>query len=289
VFPADSGNYRVVLSNACGALTSETAHLDVLGRPWIVRQPRSQTVAVGETVSLSVEVTNTALLPLNVFWYRDANYLDWIVSSDFTVTTNLPNVQTNAAGTWEVQIDNDATALTGEWITSNPAYLTVVVPPTSQTVQAGTSITFTNLAYGPEPITYRWQHNGNDLPHDPRITGATNATLNLLWALPRDAGTYTNWVRNAAGQETGFGARLEVLKPCPELGVQLVPCAESPSGWCLQLCWPETLPNCAPAYSGGLDQTWQPWTGPSYGVGGCTCVRIPVDSDLKFIKLECAP
>jgi hypothetical protein len=89
---------------------------------------------------------------------------------------------------------------------SSNAYLTVVLPPTNQTVQAGATVTLTGLAVGPTN-SYQWQFRGTNLP------GATGASLVLSNVQPAHEGLYTLLVINAAGTPTPFPATLTVLGP----------------------------------------------------------------------------
>jgi hypothetical protein len=58
------GPYRVVVSNALDSVLSDPAQIVLLVDPLIVVQPLSQAIVAGETVVLSVSVTNTATLPI---------------------------------------------------------------------------------------------------------------------------------------------------------------------------------------------------------------------------------
>lgn len=281
--PADSGNYSVVISNRCNTLTSAVARLEVFGRPLIVEQPQSRTVAVGSDVALRATVTSLASVPMYYSWALNLGAVEWFETSQFVFATNLSRVSSGLAGTWQLLVDNDATFLSGSLITSDPAYVTVVEPPTNRTVAVGESVSFRARAYGTPPITYRWQHDGTDVVDGARVTGAATATLNLTQVLPADAGTYTVLVRNAGGAETGFAATLNVATPmCPVL--QMVDCTESSSGHCLLICWPKMLPLSV-IYADALGDTWTPWAGPTVAMGDCTCVRIPIDQAHRFFRL----
>ena len=86
----------------------------------------------------------------------------------------------------------------------------VVVPainiqPAPQLVSAGGTATFTVVASGTEPLTYRWQFNGND------VTGVNNATFSLPNAQVANAGNYRVIISNAGGAITSQVARLEIF------------------------------------------------------------------------------
>ena len=201
-----TGNYRAVLSNSYGKATTTVATLTVLTRPHVIAHPQSQTVAVGANVSLSVAVTNTATTPLGFRWRRGSTFGPVIVKSSFTDSTNLLNIQTNLAGLWSALITNEGPTISSTILSSN-AYITVVVPPTNQTVLAGATATFSTIAVGPPNISYQWLRNGTNIPN------ATSATLTLTNVHPSQTGAYSVVVVNGIGQATAFNAMLQVLAP----------------------------------------------------------------------------
>lgn len=77
---ANTGTYDVVLTDAAGTVVSAPATLLILIDPVIVQNPLSQTIATGGMVRLSVQVTNTATLPIG---YR------WRVASTTAASNNL--------------------------------------------------------------------------------------------------------------------------------------------------------------------------------------------------------
>lgn len=202
-----SGEYRAVLSNGYGSVTTFVARVTVLTRPYVIVQPQSQTVPVGADVALSITVTNTATLPIGYRW-RNPQLRGLMVSNEYTVVTNFPSIQTNAAGVWSVILTNEAPSGVS-FIFSSNAYLTVVVPPTNQMVQPGTTVAFSAIAVGPAPITYQWLHAGTNLPN------AASGTLTLQNVQPPHAGNYSVVVRNAIGQPATFNASLQLIVPQP--------------------------------------------------------------------------
>ena len=201
-----TGNYRAVLSNSYGRATTDVATLTVLTRPHVIAHPQSQTVAVGANVSLSATVTNTATTPLGFRWRRGNAFGPFTVKSSFTDSTNLLNIQTNLAGLWSVMVTNEGPAGSSIIFSSN-SYVTVVIPPTNQTVLAGGTATFSVIAVGPPNISYQWLRNGTNIP------GATTGTLTLPNVQPAQAGAYSVVVINGIGQPTIFNAMLQVVAP----------------------------------------------------------------------------
>ncbi|MBI2949201.1 MAG: immunoglobulin domain-containing protein [Verrucomicrobia bacterium] len=83
--------------------------------------------------------------------------------------------------------------------------LAIVVSPQSQTVLAGSNVTFTVTASGGGPLSYQWRKDGSP------ISSATNATLTLNNVQPSYAGDYTVVVKSAIGTVTSALAPLRVF------------------------------------------------------------------------------
>ncbi len=86
----------------------------------------------------------------------------------------------------------------------------IVAHPQSQTVTPSNTVTFTVVAAGSAPLTYRWYFNTNT-----PITGATNATLMLSSVQIADAGVYSVVVSNSVGFVTSSNALLTVSAGTP--------------------------------------------------------------------------
>jgi len=202
VQPSNAGNYTVVAANAGGVLTSAVATLVVLVPPTFTLQPASQTVLAGSTVSFSARASGT--LPLSYQWQINGTNLGGATAANLT----LNNVQPADAGNYTVVATN-----AGGTLTSAVATLVVLVPPSftvqpvSQTVLAGSDVSFTASATGTLPLSYQWQLNGTNLP------GATATNLTLGSVQPADAGTYAVVATNAGGALTSAVATLVVLVP----------------------------------------------------------------------------
>ena len=76
-----------------------------------------------------------------------------------------------------------------------PTVPVILLPPASQTVDAGRSPSFSVLATG-YPVFYQWRKDGTNL------SGATNASYSLTDVQPDQAGSYTVVVSNALGSVT---------------------------------------------------------------------------------------
>ena len=81
----------------------------------------------------------------------------------------------------------------------------VTAQPLSQSVVAGSAVSFTVVATGSAPLAYQWRKNGSP------IAGATAATYTIAAAQAGDAGSYTVEVSNSAGTVVSNAAALTVL------------------------------------------------------------------------------
>jgi len=111
-----AGNYRVVVSNAFGVVTSAVATVTVQSLPFITAQPQSQSVLAGGSVSFSVSATNAT----GYQWRKDNADIPGANQAIYSLT----GVQTNDAGNFRVLVSNQFGA-----VTSAVATLTVTVPP----------------------------------------------------------------------------------------------------------------------------------------------------------------
>ena len=185
-----------------------TRYADIITAPTIAGQPLSRTNGVGTTASFTVTAVGSD--PLYYQWRRGGTNLLNLgnVSGTTSNVLTLANVQLADATNYTVVVTNYLGT-----VTSSNATLTVVVPvtlttqPVSQTVDAGTDVTFTVGATGSLPFTYQWWWNGAP------ISGATSALL-VRSAVPTNwAGNYSAVVNNAANlPATSTNAVLTVIQ-----------------------------------------------------------------------------
>ncbi|HUJ45097.1 MAG TPA: immunoglobulin domain-containing protein, partial [Opitutaceae bacterium] len=201
----DSGNYWVVVCNSAGSATSDVATLTVSAAavaPVFTTQPASQTVTAGTAVTFTAAASGT---PAPTYqWRKNGVNITGATSAAYTIAS----VAMTDAGTYTVVATNSAGSAT-----SNNAVLTVnaaaVAPvfttqPASQTVTAGTAVTFTAAASGTPAPTYQWRKNGVN------IAGATSTAYTIASVASSDAGTYTVVATNSAGSATSNNAVLTV-------------------------------------------------------------------------------
>src|SRR5258708_27381914 len=161
-----SQNVTVSTANVSGVNFTDNA---VAVAPTITTQPASQTVIVGQTASFTVAATGTA--PLNFQWKKNGTAILGATSSSYTtpVTTSSDNgaqftvAVSNAAGS----VTSNAAALT---VNAAPVAPLINTQPTSQTVTASQTASFSVSATGTAPLSYQWQRKGA------AIGGATSSS-----------------------------------------------------------------------------------------------------------------
>ena len=124
--------------------------------------------------------------------------------------TNPVVLLTDSGATFRCIVSNAAGT-----VTSNPALLRVLAPPSittqpaNKTVNDGQPATFTIAATGTQPLFYQWQRNNTNL------IGATTTSYTISPAVFSDSGaTFRCIVSNALGTITSNSAILHV-NPVP--------------------------------------------------------------------------
>ncbi len=199
VTPAQAGEYDCVVSNGCGATTSNAATVTVRTPPTVTTHPQARTLCPGATLELSVVAEGTA--PLGYQWRRDGVPLGGAILPTYTVAAAGPA----DAGTYDCVVTNGCgTAVSAGALVAVRSPVVITQSPASQTVCAGTAVSFVVVATGTPPLEYRWRRDGVELP------GATGPTLTLAAVGTADAGRYDVVVRNACGAVTSGSAVLTV-------------------------------------------------------------------------------
>jgi len=205
---ADNGSqFTVVVTNSAGYLTSSAATLTVSAAPVapsITAEPTNQTVMAGQTATFTVVATGTA--PLSYQWKKNGAAISGAMSSSYTTpaTTSADNgsqftvVVSNVAGS----ATSIAATLT---VTAAAVAPSITTEPASQTVTVGQTATFTVVATGTAPLSYRWMKNGT------AVSGATSSGYTTPATTSADNGAqFTVTVSNTEGSATSSAATLTV-------------------------------------------------------------------------------
>jgi alpha-tubulin suppressor-like RCC1 family protein len=207
---ADAGFYKVIVSNADGAVESPLASVRVAEIPTITGQPVGQNVPLGAAFELSV--TATGLGPLTYQWTLDGIALPGARSSTYAVAA----AEAAHAGAYRVTVGN----LNGS-VTSAEAEITLARRPVitqqpkdvlvTEGDDASFSVTVQVEAAFAGQTTYQWLVDGTPL------AGGTNATLNVPAVVWRPGGQslYTVQVSNPSGRVASSAAVLKVQRSRP--------------------------------------------------------------------------
>ncbi len=178
VQPDDAGMYTVVVTAACGTLTSPPASLTVRTGPTIAEPPQSQAGCAGGTVTFSVLAEGVGALGYQ--WLHDGTAIPGATAAALTLHALGPD----DAGEYGVVVTDDCgTSTSAAAALTVAAGLILTVQPQSQAVCAGSPVTFTVVASDPL-ATFQWRRAGQPL------AGATAAMLQLPAVGLLDSGTY---------------------------------------------------------------------------------------------------
>jgi hypothetical protein len=208
VLGVDTALYSVVVSNQAGMVASTNAPLLVID-PIITAQPSSATANLGAPAGFAVGAYGTSPA---YQWRHDGSP----IANATAATYSIVQVTDTDAGSYDVVVTNAYGAVTS----APPVTLTVidpaliVTPPTSLTLNAGQTATFTVSAGGTAPLAYQWYKNGTiQLSDTGNILGSGTATLTISGVSDADVGSYTVVVTNVAAVATSSAATLTVIDP----------------------------------------------------------------------------
>ena len=202
----DAGKYTVLVTDGLGgSVMSSQAMLTVTYPISIINQPQPQTAPPGGTAQFWV--TATGPLPVHYQWMFNGSILQGATNQLLT----LANLSPAAAGAYSVRVWNSLsfadslTVLLSVAPTPSPPVITA--PPASQTVAAGSSVYFSDIATGAPPLAYQWTLNGASL------AGATNQSLMFSNVLSAAVGSYAVRVSNPFGTVESAPATLSLAEP----------------------------------------------------------------------------
>ena len=159
-------------------------------------------VTTGQSVQLAVSAQGTQ--PFTYQWRKNGTAISNATAANYSLTA----VTTADAGSYSVAISNAAgsTVSDNATLTVNAALIApaITTQPTSLTVTAGQSASFSVSASGSPTLSYQWKKNGT------AISGATSATFTIASTTSANAASYTVVVTNSVGSATSNAASLTV-------------------------------------------------------------------------------
>lgn len=174
---SDSGTYQVLITTACGSVSSQTVTLQLSAVPIMVKEPDSLVTCLGNAAKLKVKA-----LGANFFqWYHNGV----MTQSSVADSVVFPALSYADTGTWNVRIIGSCDSIDSRLVSIN------ILPPTSILVQPkdthscdGKSISLMTIASSQGAIAYQWFFNNQQLP------GATKDSLTIANLNPATVGSY---------------------------------------------------------------------------------------------------
>jgi hypothetical protein len=219
---ADNGEqYRVVVSNATGTATSNSATLTVSSSavaPNIIAQPSNESVSVGQAANFSVTATGSPVPSYQ--WKRNGSNISGATSAKYV---SAATVAGDNGATFDVVVSNSAGNVTSHsatlTVTSATSAPAITAQPVNETVTAGQVASFSLTASGTPAPSYQWKKNGVN------ISGATSAKYTTPATVVGNSGeTFDVVVSNSAGSVTSHTATLTVTSgtSAPDITAQPV-------------------------------------------------------------------
>ena len=207
--------YRCIVKNAKGSVTSSAATLTVASKPTITTQPKGVYAAVDTTATFKVAASGSGL---SYQWqYKSPGGSTWNDSGMTGAKTATLSVKATAARdgqAYRCKVTNAAGS-----VFSTAATLNVVTKPTiktqpkSATVAEGATAAFKVTAEGKQ-LSYQWQFKapGGSTWNDSGMSGAKTATLTVTATMARSGQQYRCKISNAAGSVTSNAVTLTVYE-----------------------------------------------------------------------------
>lgn len=189
VATSDAGNYRCVVTGACGTDNSNPTALTVSTNTSITAQPTGNTICEGTSHTFSITAEGNML---SYVWKKDGIVLvdGGNISGATTANLTVATATLADAGSYTCEV-------TGTCGTENSIIAQLFVEETTQiTLQPidatgcdGDNISFSILSEG-TALGYQWQKNGVNMVDGGTISGVLTPNLTILGIVPGDAGSY---------------------------------------------------------------------------------------------------
>lgn len=167
--------------------------------PTITEPPRGLDIAQSSNAVFRVTAVGDA--PLSYQWFFNGAPIEGATENSFVVTS----AQFSNAGSYSVRVANaHGSIFSAAAVLLVQAPPSILVPPQSQMVVAGSTATLNVSAEGSSPLWYQWFFNGAAIPD------GTNRQLALPNVLAANTGSYSVAVSNRVGSIRSPAARLNV-------------------------------------------------------------------------------
>ena len=199
--PDQAGVYSVDIFNGAGAIASAQATLTVLSPVAFTLQPQSQNVLPGSDVTLSALAVGNGMLHYQ--WRFEGVDIPGATNSSYSFTNaSVPEQHGNFS---VVVTDDISTAVSSNALIFVLIKPGIVMQPVGTTNLQWQTATFSVIATGAPPLSYRWIRQGlNFLSNAPPVLVITNLQPNI-------AGSFRVVVTNLAGSFNSVTVNLGVI------------------------------------------------------------------------------
>jgi len=217
----DAADYKCIVSNIAGSVTSDTVSATIEYAPEFTAHPLPTSQAANVGGGLSYFVTVDAIPAATYQWELDGTPIGGETASTLT----LSNVQIADGGAYTCVATN-----TKGSTESNAATLAIIADapfftdqPDTDVASVGDNVLFECVAAGAEPMTYQWYKTAVAIGGESGSTtsGAT-ISLSLTNVQVADQGAYTCKVTNAVATTESAVAVLSIGTQAPSILVQPV-------------------------------------------------------------------
>ena len=211
--------YRCLVTNSLGSIYTNNAALHILAKPAITTQPKTTTVAEGETAKFTVAATGGNLS--YQWYYRTGSSGTWTKCTGTgynTATLSVKAVAYREGYQYRCLVTNSL----GSIYTNNAALHILSIPtittqPTNVTIKEDETAKFTVKATGATAYQWYYRTSSTDSWHQSTLSTATKATLSLTAKMSRNGYQYRCKVSNATGCVYTDAATLIVLIGLPTI------------------------------------------------------------------------
>lgn len=219
----NASQYRVVVSNSAGSVTSAAVVLNVATAPLVAAfttQPAHQSVSAGSAAAFTVAATGNPTPTLQ--WQRStdggATWSHIATATDATYNTG-PTALSQNGERYRALASNSAGSATSSaallTVTAAPQAPAITVQPSAQSVNAPAAATFAASASGVPTPTWQWQQSSDGGVTWANINGATASSYTTPATAVADSGRrYRAVASNSTGTATTSAALLTV-NPAP--------------------------------------------------------------------------
>ncbi|MBN1129946.1 MAG: SUMF1/EgtB/PvdO family nonheme iron enzyme [Chitinispirillaceae bacterium] len=189
-------------------LSLDDVYRNYQGRPKITSQPENVSTLMGNQARFAVTATGTPAPSYQ--WLFNGAPIPGADRAEFVIE----EVDSGDAGSYSVLVSNPIGKVMSQTVTLRVNYTPIItLQPVSDTIDVGSSVTFSVEGTGYPKPAYQWRKNGDSIP------GATSASYTIPAVSRADSGSYTVVLSNVIGNRTSSPALLTVNYP-PVITVQ---------------------------------------------------------------------